>query len=823
MAQPAHGDVKETGQSAANLPLAGISVIECGDGVSAAFGARLLALLGASVTKVEPPHGDITRRRGPFAGDVEDPEKSGLFLYLNADKRGVTLDLTDPRQRAVLDDLAADADILIHNIPAPRRAACAMESGLLSARHPRLIVAGISRYGDWGPRSHYKAYELNTIHGSGTAILNPMLCESPDLAPLKYFGAQAEFQAGIHAAMAALGAFWYRDKSGVGQAIEVSEQECMATMLDLSLVWYTYRNLQTSRLGFAVIAPLGMHQCADGMVQIVCVEEAQWQRLVELMGSPEWTREEIFKDRTVRGQNVDAVTMLIEEWTRPQKMMDLVTLMQSRRIPAAPVSKASDLYADEHLKAREFFVPLPARDAGAAAILAPGAPFKATGMGWSMRIPAPRLGEHNREVLADVERSKQGGANGAGALQPEAVGPLHGVRVLDFCWVWAGPFCTSQLARLGAEVIRIETAKHPCVGRTFVPQADGQIGLNRGGSFNEKNHNKLSVQLNLEKPETVAIIRELARHCDIAAENFAPGVIDRLGVGYDSLRSARPDLIMISLAGFGQTGPFRNYVSYGPIMAAHCGMQALTTYAGDHPRSLGISYGDPAIGIFGAYLLNAALIHRKHTGQGQYIDLSNLEALEMLMPEALLEYAMNGRELPAIGNRDRWMAPHNCYKTSGDAEQWVSIAVGTEDEWRALCGAIGKPSMADDPRFRAAAARKQNEHELDRVISAWTSQRDRWEITELLQRAGVAAFPTLGNKDIATDPHLRERGFLVDLDHPEVGVRTYAGVPWTMSVTPCKLRRVSPCLGQDTDEVLSRLLGYTPEHLEDLRKAEIIA
>ena len=246
------------------------------------------------------------------------------------------------------------------------------------------------------------------------------------------------------------------------------------------------------------------------------------------------------------------------------------------------------------------------------------------------------------------------------------------MRILDFCWVWAGPFCTSQLARLGAEVIRIETAKHPCIGRTFVPQADGKVGLNRGGSFNEKNHNKLSVQLNLEKPESVGIIRQLVRHCDIAAENFAAGVIDRLGVGYETLRTARPDLIMISLAGFGQTGPFRKYVSYGPIITAHSGMMTLTTYPGDGPRNLGIAYGDPVVGIFGAYLLNAALIHRNRTGQGQYIDLSNLEALEMLMPEALLEYAMNGRDLPAMGNRDRWMAPHNCYKTSGDAEQWVT-------------------------------------------------------------------------------------------------------------------------------------------------------
>jgi len=190
MAQPAHGDIERNKPLAANLALAGVCVVECGQGVSAAFGAKLMALLGASVIKVEPSQGDLTRRRGPFVGDLPDPENSGLFLYLNADKRGVTLDLADQRERQTLDDLLAGADILIHNIPLPERAACAMEGARLSARHPRLVIAGISRYGDFGPRSHYKAYELNTIHSSATAILNPLLSQSPDLAPLKFFGAQ---------------------------------------------------------------------------------------------------------------------------------------------------------------------------------------------------------------------------------------------------------------------------------------------------------------------------------------------------------------------------------------------------------------------------------------------------------------------------------------------------------------------------------------------------------------------------------------------------------------------------------------------------------
>jgi crotonobetainyl-CoA:carnitine CoA-transferase CaiB-like acyl-CoA transferase len=825
MAQPPPAAISETGSSA-NLPLAGVRVVECGQGVSAAFGGKLMALLGADVIKVEPPDGDLTRRRGPFFGDGADPECSGLFLYLNADKRGVTLDLANPTERRIVEDLIAGADILIHNIPLPERAECVMETSELSQRYPRLIIAAISRYGDSGPYSNYKAYELNTIHASGTAILNPLLCESPELPPLKYYGAQAEYQSGVHAAMTALAAFWWRMKSGEGQAIEISEQECMATMLDLSMVWYTYQKLRTSRLGYSVIGPGGAHRCADGMLQIVCAEESQWQRLVELMGNPPWAQEEIFKDRGTRGRNIDALRLLIEQWTQLRTVTELVGQMQARHIPSAPISRPSDLYADAHLAARGFLVPLPARDGDAYRILVPGVPFKSTAMGWRMRRPAPRLGEHQAEVLRSTSASRA--LDKPAVIEParrpalQNFGPLHGIRVMDFCWVWAGPFCTEQMAKLGAEVIRIETARHPCITRLFVP-AEGQPGLNRCGCYNEKNHNKLSVQLDLEKPRALAIIRQLARHCDIVAENFAPGVAARLGVGYESLRAARPDLIMISMSGYGQTGPFHNHVSYGPIVAAHSGMHTLTTYPGDRPRNLGIGYADPVVGIFGAWLLNAALIHRARTGQGQYIDLSNLEALDTIMPEALLEYAMNRRNVVPAGNRDPWMAPCNCYKAAGDAESLVTIAVGSEQEWRALCQAMGQPSLAADPRFADAAARKRNEDELDAIINAWTSERDRWQITELLQRAGVAAMPTFTNQDVAEDRHLRERGFLADLEHPEVGVRTYAGVPWTMSRTPCKLRRVSPCIGQDTEDVLRRLLNYTPGQIGELRESGTIA
>jgi len=217
----------------------------------------------------------------------------------------------------------------------------------------------------------------------------------------------------------------------------------------------------------------------------------------------------------------------------------------------------------------------------------------------------------------------------------------------------------------------------------------------------------------------------------------------------------------------------------------------------------------------------SALVHRARTGQGQHIDLSQWEAALVLMPEALLEFAMNGRTPERAGNHDRVMSPHECYPAKGD-DQWVSIAVGTEPEWRTLCQVMGQPLLADDPRFRTAELRKRNEAALDQIVAAWTSQHDRWDITEKLQLAGVAAFPPLSNKDLTEDRHLRERGYLVALEHPEVGRRIHAGIPWTMSGTPCQVRSPAPLRGADTESVLSSLLGYKQADFERLRAAEIL-
>jgi benzylsuccinate CoA-transferase BbsF subunit len=510
------------------------------------------------------------------------------------------------------------------------------------------------------------------------------------------------------------------------------------------------------------------------------------------------------------------------EWLSEWKVLDLYKEAQRRRIPFATINRMQQLYESEHLRERQFFVRH--EQPGVGTLVIPGMPSRYSKNQWSIRRPAPRLGEHSTEIArgdtwsrATVDKPSES----ATFLPKAGKQPLSGIRVLDFTWVWAGPYCTLQLAHMGAEVIRVETTKRLCPSRLVGPFPDGKSGINRAGYFNQYNQGKRSIALDLSRPEGIEIACELVKHVDVVTDNFAAGVIERLGLGYDKLRSIKPDIIQISMSAFGQTGAFKGFIGYGPPAAALSGLFFGTGYADGDPCEIGISYPDPNAGVFGAFAVMAALTHRAKTGEGQFIDQSQWETVLVEMAEGLLEYSMTGKEPARKGNHDSAMAPHDCYKAAGDSEQWVSIAVGTEAEWRSLCQAMGLPGLANDPRFASADTRKRNEAQLDEIITKWTSQRDRWEITKRLQGAGVAAFPSMSNKDLTHDPHLKERGYLVQLEHPEVGRRIHAGIPWKMSASPCSVSKVAPLLGEDTEAVLTSLLKLSDEQIQELRRREI--
>jgi len=380
---------------------------------------------------------------------------------------------------------------------------------------------------------------------------------------------------------------------------------------------------------------------------------------------------------------------------------------------------------------------------------------------------------------------------------------------------------------MGAEVIRIETSTRPCVTRMLPPWPENKPGVNRSGYFNQYNQGKKSLTLNFKTPQACEIAFKLVEKSDVVVNNFACGVMEKMGFGYERLKKLKSDLIMISLSGYGDTGPFKDYVAYGPAQVPLSGLSSLTGYKDWPPMHAGFSYADPNAGIHAAFAVLAALYHRSKTGEGQYIDMSQWECAMDLLAEGILDYTMNGHEPVRDGNHDPMMAPHNNFRCKDLPEKilevtidtWVSIVADNDEEWRRLADAIGKPELGSDPRFARLKARKQNEDALEAIITEWTSTRTSREVQEHLQKAGVTAFACATNKDIAEDPHLNQRGYFVELPHPEVGTQKHIGMPWKMSATPCQVKAAAPAMGQHTDEVLTSILGYTPEQVEKLREA----
>jgi benzylsuccinate CoA-transferase BbsF subunit len=404
--------------------------------------------------------------------------------------------------------------------------------------------------------------------------------------------------------------------------------------------------------------------------------------------------------------------------------------------------------------------------------------------------------------------------------------PLSGIRVCDFTWVWAGPYCTLQLAHLGAEVIRIETKTRPCVTRMLPPWPDGIFdSIDKSGYFNQYNQGKKSLSLNFRHPEAQEAAWRLIKQSDIVINNFASGVIEKMGFGYEAVKKANPKVIMISLSGYGDTGPYSKYVAYGPAQVPLSGLSALTGYKGFPPMHAGFSYADPNAGVHGAFALICALFHRAKTGEGQYIDMSQWECAMDLLAEGILEYTMNGREPERVGNRDPHMAPHGIFKCLDLPEkildvtidEWVSIVCADDAEWGRLARAIGSAELAADARFKTLAARKQNEDALEAIITEWTSRRRVADVVTELQNAGVAASACADSKYISEDPHLTERDYFVYREHPVVGKRQHCGIPWRMSETVCAVKAAAPVLGQHTDEVLTGLLGYSKAEVEKMR------
>ncbi|MFO7965159.1 MAG: CoA transferase [Desulfobacterales bacterium] len=396
----------------------------------------------------------------------------------------------------------------------------------------------------------------------------------------------------------------------------------------------------------------------------------------------------------------------------------------------------------------------------------------------------------------------------------EAEFTLNRYRVVDLTRAQAGPVCTSLLAHLGMEVIKVESARQHDFMRIIPPYLPGERNRDSSGHYAVFNQGKKSVLLDISDPKGLSLIQDLIRISDVVVDNFAPGVMEKLGLSYTAVSAVKPDIIMASLTGYGSTGPYKDYVAFAKPVQAYSGLIELTGYADGPPGEPAIAMGDNFLGTYGAFAVLSALYHRSRTGEGQCIDVSMAESVVCSLPDAALEYAMNGELRNRKGNRDPLMAPHDVYRCKGE-DEWVAIALSNDDEWDALCSVID----ALDPTLC-----RFNDHEVvDRAIEAWTLGQTKHQAMKRLQAAGIPAAAVMNAGDLVEDPHLRARNYFLKSDHPTAPGHWFGRAGWKMSDTPVGIQRWhAPSEGEDNAYVYGELLGFSDREIAALIDEKVI-
>ena len=789
--------------------LAGVQILDLAD-ERGNFCSKVLADLGASVLKVENPQGDSSRKIGPFWNSSAHPENSLFYWYHNTNKFGITLDLERHADRDAFLRQIERTDVVVETYPPGYLACLDLSFETLTKLNPRLIMVSVTGFGQTGPRKNFKSCDIVASAMGGQMYV----CGSPSSEPLKIFGEQSYFAASLHAAVGALLALRRRARTGEGAHIDISLQETVVSTLDFVMVQYLHDGTIAKRRGdrhwndlFCILP------CKDGFIHMTPL--LGWETLVELLdneGMAEDLKDVRWRDEEHRKKNVAHVVEVLRVWSKIHKVDELFELGQLMRFPWAPVHSPKEILESPQLRARGFFSDFEHPAIGRV-LQCPGVPYGFGDQSPVAHRRAPLLGEHNmlpEQKWSEFERTGLKERNQKDSSEMEGI--LTGLRVLDFSRVLAGPYATRILADFGAEVIKVQSRK------TATGAED-----NDGPYFKAWNRNKRSVTLDMAVAGAREMALKLVSISDVVVENFPPRVMANWKLDYNELIKVKPNLVMLSMSGMGQTGPWKNYVAFGPTVQSLGGLTYLTSYSQDSPVGIGFAYADVIAGLFGAIAVLAALERRDRTGAGQYIDLSEYEAVCSTVGPALLDSNANpGRILPT-GNRSPHIpaSPYGCYKCTGE-DRWCVIAVFNETEWQALCRVSGHPEWVDDQRFHDVETRKEHAEELDRLLETWTSGMEAEDVMDLLQSADVPAGVVQNAEDLAKDPQLRANEFFVDLTHSTAGRTIADRSPIRMPGVFADTWKPAPVLGGDNEYVYLELLGLSEaEHQACIEKGII--
>ncbi|MCX2929169.1 CoA transferase [Mycobacterium sp. CVI_P3] len=773
--------------------LSGFRIIELAEGVAGEYCGKLLADLGAEVIKVERPgRGSPTRAMAPLLDLGADPERSGLFAYLNTNKCSVILTAPD------VGGLVAGADAVIDDHDP-------VTAEQLSADHPGVVVCSITPFGAGAPPELQNSRSLNVFQAGGWGHHTP---SQPDPAkpPLKGPGRYAaDYEAGLDAALCVMSALFRQMHTGDGEFIDISQHAVQVARADCILGRFITGEVSPAgtRDDYDQQGPASMFACADGFVYLYMTSRSHWLALEEFLGHADWLDafDDDWLEFSVTPEKVASFKRHFAEWmsTRPREAT--AEAAQRLNLPLVPVNSASDLLHSPQYRYRGFFTDVTHPVLGTAAY--PGPPYLLTASPAQITSPAPRLGEDTAHVLDAIGKPRDRHRRQASQLKPPARrrgGPLEGVRVVELTKVWAGPYAGKLLALLGAEVIKVECSALPEEMRAY-----GGTDINHAPYFLSINPEILSVDLDIKTPAGMAAMRDLVAGSDIVVNNLRPGAVERQGLGYADLTAIKPDIIAVSIKMWGNDGPLGYQTGYAPSFSSLAGLAALVGYEGGPPLGANMRYGDSTVGAAAAVGAIAALLHRERTGKGQFVDVSAVEVLSSMVGDRLAEHAMTGVPLKPDGNRHPDFAPHGCYPCR--EQQWISIAVGADDEWRCLCAELGAPELASDARYATADDRQRNLESLDAAVAALTATHDAAGLAQRLRSAGVPATKSASAVEVIGDALLWERGtYRFVSDHLE-GQRPILGASWRLSRSPVTVERGAPDLGEDNDYVLNEILA----------------
>jgi crotonobetainyl-CoA:carnitine CoA-transferase CaiB-like acyl-CoA transferase len=820
---------------------AGRLVVElCHGDVAGSYCGLVFSQLGYRVVKVEPPGGDPLRVAGPWIA----AGRSARHEYLDAGKQSVELDVSCPEDAALRASLLSSADCVIFSAQGDTEAVNA-EQMAVAARQPSLVRVVTSPFGLTGPYRNLPQTDITDWAASGYLYING----EPDREPLMGGGPFPAYTAGLTATIGALAVLRQVRNGGVGRLVDVSTFEAMAALHQWTITQYTYTGWIKRRAGnrhAETHHPVAFLDCADGWICIAAAGSVQWERLADLVGKPELVTDPRFQTSGERYDHADEVDELLAPWLQARTAATAALEVQQARVPAGVVYELHQVLSDEHLRSRGFLHEVeidgrPLVTAGPAVVL--GKHYQPS--------TAPALdadGSAIRAEFAPAATPSPPARPGRPAPgRPVPTDPLADVRVLDLTRAWAGPLAGRFLADLGAEVIHVEysTARGAGVAGPNgfpegvdeewswgdLPEASIRAGIfadadpgdepwNRQASFNKLNRGKKSLCLDLHDPEGSETFRRLVAESDVVLENYSPRGAIGLGVVFDLLREVNPRIVVVSVSGYGHTGPSCDRVALGPIIEAESGLAALTGHRRGGPTKLGAAMPDAIAGLNGAIAIIAALEERDATGEGQYVDISMLESFVAIGGEYLLATSAAGRAPSRRGNRSADWSPQGVYRCSGE-DEWIGVAVRTTSEWHRLVDLVGAPPLTD-PRFVDLSVRIREQPYIDRLVGAWTQTRSKWEAGQALRTSGIAAMPVLTNADLVHDPHLNERGFITEWEQPGVGTRLYPGRPIRFDPPLADPLRPSAPLGADNRSILRDLLGYSEARIDALAERGVL-